>query len=263
MADDQPSSVGRTPANDEGMWHVQVRAIEPNKRADIHISSKSLVFDVRALARPDVKVSDAAHTLMHDFKHLPERQALEDVGVKQHDMVWVVGWWRGLPPYDCCCFDLHSGVMIFTQMFIFLQVVGILFAAALITVPAYLCLTSTMTERGGNYECEPWLVPFAAGLGTIILLWNLVQLLVGIYGSRAIDRCDTTGLKYYLYAQLAFLVLTAILEFGVTTFIYAFYVYAVKVLRDQVQFGEITAQRKQGPRPGPPSGAAIGMVSPA
>jgi hypothetical protein len=214
-------------------------------------------------------INTRGNHLFYDMEYLEDKRTIGEYGIPPNSSIKVVPAIPGLPPSGCCCYSsTYTGVRVFTRVFIALQVLGMLAALLGGLVNGLFACTFSANgrcprapgrdpfqtydfERDANgsspqelYARNSALVAEQAEFASLvagsvaaglIFLWCLVSFAVGVYGLRRINARDADGVKCYLYMQAALLVLTFLGSLGITFPLYAWYVYALKVLWDELK----------------------------
>jgi hypothetical protein len=203
--------------------------------------------------------------LLFDWEYLEDERSVGEYRFPPNASLWLVGAIGGLPPSGCCCFGtVYDGVRFFTRLFIAAQVVGMLATALavvltlVVSCPGGRCPAAT-AARAQPLELDPQSeqVAFARFVGgliaaSLLFAWNLLEFLVGLYGLKRLNRRDAVGVKWYGFMQAVLIGLSALFSFGVLVPLYLWYLYAIKVLYDQLKREQPRAGSAGAAQPPPP-----------
>ncbi|KAJ1621873.1 hypothetical protein T492DRAFT_1066210 [Pavlovales sp. CCMP2436] len=184
------------------------------------------------------------HTLLLNFEHLEDERKFGQYKLRANAQLTIMPNVGGLPPQSCCCFGIYDGAIFFTWLFIWLQMLGMLatfFGALFGALSACRWFDrescpSVPVDSSDLLEIASY-TRFLSGLviASLLFVWNAIELAIGIWGLYKIRARDVTGLKIFMFAQCFLLALTGVFALGVTLPFYAWYIYCLKVLHDELR----------------------------
>lgn len=174
------------------------------------------------------------------------------------------------PPLGCCGCSLYTGVLTWTYLFTLAQLAVCIGAIVGIeVVSSGMAPTRPQPEdefgpsaaQREEFESQrPDVGPTQEQVETgqrialvavlaIALVWNLIELVIGVVGIIAITTYNVGMLRCYGFTQLGLAALAFFYEGSIFTPLHALYVLGLKALYDKMEYGDLV---KPGAPPRPP-----------